>query len=232
MRRHQCLLLGQRREGDGKIEKDRRCDPLAPAGATGLAAQCLDEAPRLQDQFQIAAIDLFRMRHQHRKFRRNHCFRYRLGDQPDCPMACIDLGKYEIAWVGGKHLALERRFAFAKRNCAIEMNSDGRPIAEALGQNYGLSSLRQNVGKPNRAMIAGPTAFVLMCDPGLQRPPRPDQAAKGRWKSGISSGFAPVPSQLWKLRHASSTPGRSFAAPSVSPVEVIPTALGLATNTG
>ena len=48
MRRHQCLLLGQRREGDGKIEKDRRCDPLAPAGATGLAAQCLDEAPRLQ----------------------------------------------------------------------------------------------------------------------------------------------------------------------------------------
>src|SRR5262245_45718479 len=113
------------------------------------------------------------------------------------------------------------------------MHRDRRPVTERAGERRRLAPLRHKIAKHCQGKIRMPGFDVFKGNPGLKRPPRPDQAAEGRRKPGLFPSIAPLATQASNARKASRVFGKSLGTPSpVSPVEVMPTDFGEATNTG
>ena len=230
-------LLVQRRKRDTPTFKERRANTAFRRVPGGRPDELGEKLRCSQYEGQIFRTDQLAVGHVDGVFRTHGYMVEFISNDANRALPRPDLRNDEITGqsLQKRPLVATLLVIASEKQLAAErhLGDDVELIEWSLLPVDGGNTPREDVAKRNGIEGISLRSEFRSFDPGVERPPPPDQAAEGRRKSGASSGSAPASTHDSKARQASRVPGRSSGTFSpVSPIEVMPTALGAATKTG
>lgn len=120
---------------------------LRPARAAGLAAQRFEEATGPKHELHELPIQSRRISGEHGKLGGDDRLVYFSRQDADGAAAGVDLGKNDIARIGGEVAAFVGLSTIPRRDLAGQVDRDRRPVSERVGERQKLAPLRDQLAQ-------------------------------------------------------------------------------------